>query len=387
MQGLESLNQFQKFVSTLGGLGRYGDTYMIHAEEGETVVPMEVLDRNPLLKKRLFKSMKALGIDPGRYIVGNDLNSLNPLTGQPEFFLKKIIGQIRKAIPGDLEQYLGPIVGMATGNPWLGAIAGGVGSGMEGAIGGGLLGYRSPGIAGLGGGFGRDFMGGQLGNKAAAVNLGDLFKQGAGDSWKQLFLGTGGEGGDKSGILGKGGRFLGMGGEKDTRTTQQIFDDVAAANKGKSPADIRFIAKQTMEKVNAARQGMLGGMTLSEAATMYGLGTIGLGALIKMTSEDEDAGVKRDPYKTHGLMYENILNPKLTYGQPSVVMAEGGVMDLQGGGESRGPGTGTSDSIPAMLSDGEFVMTADAVRGAGGGDRREGARRMYEAMDRLEARA
>ena len=66
MQGLESLNQFQKFVSTLGGLGRYGDTYMIHAEEGETVVPMEVLDRNPVLKKRLFKSMKALGIDPGR---------------------------------------------------------------------------------------------------------------------------------------------------------------------------------------------------------------------------------------------------------------------------------------------------------------------------------
>jgi hypothetical protein len=67
--------------------------------------------------------------------------------------------------------------------------------------------------------------------------------------------------------------------------------------------------------------------------------------------------------------------------------AKGGVMDLQDGGESKGPGTGTSDSIPAMLSDGEFVMTAKAVRGAGGGDRREGARKMYEAMDRLEASA
>jgi hypothetical protein len=62
-------------------------------------------------------------------------------------------------------------------------------------------------------------------------------------------------------------------------------------------------------------------------------------------------------------------------------------MDLQDGGESVGPGTGTSDSIPAMLSDGEFVMTAKAVRGAGGGDRREGARKMYQAMDNLEARA
>ena len=70
-----------------------------------------------------------------------------------------------------------------------------------------------------------------------------------------------------------------------------------------------------------------------------------------------------------------------------IEVAGGGVMDLRGGGFSQGPGTGTSDSIPAMLSDGEFVMTADAVRGAGGGDRREGARRMYEMMDGLEARA
>ena len=35
------------------------------------------------------------------------------------------------------------------------------------------------------------------------------------------------------------------------------------------------------------------------------------------------------------------------------------------GGESIGPGTGTSDDIPAMLSDGEFVMTAKANLGAG----------------------
>ena len=50
-----------------------------------------ILDRDPLLKERLFDSMRAMGIDPERYIVGNELNSLNPLTGQPEFFLKKII--------------------------------------------------------------------------------------------------------------------------------------------------------------------------------------------------------------------------------------------------------------------------------------------------------
>jgi len=43
-----------------------------------------------------------------------------------------------------------------------------------------------------------------------------------------------------------------------------------------------------------------------------------------------------------------------------------GELDMRNGGESVGPGTGTSDDIPAMLSDGEFVMTAAANNGAGG---------------------
>lgn len=57
------------------------------------------------------------------------------------------------------------------------------------------------------------------------------------------------------------------------------------------------------------------------------------------------------------------------------------------GGEVEGPGTGTSDSVPARLSDGEFVVTAKAVRGAGGGDRDIGAARMYDMMSQLEGAA
>jgi hypothetical protein len=57
------------------------------------------------------------------------------------------------------------------------------------------------------------------------------------------------------------------------------------------------------------------------------------------------------------------------------------------GGHVRGPGTATSDSIPAYLSDGEFVMTSRAVRGAGNGSLRDGARRLYAMMDELERRA
>lgn len=54
------------------------------------------------------------------------------------------------------------------------------------------------------------------------------------------------------------------------------------------------------------------------------------------------------------------------------------------GGESMGPGTGTSDDVPAMLSDGEFVVTAKAVEQLGGGDRMEGAKRMYSMMNSLD---
>ena len=80
-------------------------------------------------------------------------------------------------------------------------------------------------------------------------------------------------------------------------------------------------------------------------------------------------------------------------GTPRRVYQEGGMgmpmlpsgdLDMRPGGESVGPGTGTSDDIPAMLSDGEFVMTAKAVEGAGGGDRGLGSERMMNMMRNFE---
>ena len=45
-----------------------------------------------------------------------------------------------------------------------------------------------------------------------------------------------------------------------------------------------------------------------------------------------------------------------------------------------------ADDVPAMLSKNEFVMTANAVRGAGGGNIEKGAQRMYDTMKKLENR-
>ena len=81
--------------------------------------------------------------------------------------------------------------------------------------------------------------------------------------------------------------------------------------------------------------------------------------------------------------------------------AQGGIAALADsvGGLIEGPGTGTSDSIKAgiyqngekvqeaRLSDEEFVMTKKAVTGAGNGDTKLGAKRMYALMDKFERMA
>jgi hypothetical protein len=77
--------------------------------------------------------------------------------------------------------------------------------------------------------------------------------------------------------------------------------------------------------------------------------------------------------------------------EPFRRMAQGGDAKMTSFPRRQGPingkGTGTSDDIPAMLSDGEFVFTAKAVRNAGNGSRRKGAARMYKLMKKLEGGA
>jgi hypothetical protein len=76
--------------------------------------------------------------------------------------------------------------------------------------------------------------------------------------------------------------------------------------------------------------------------------------------------------------------PPPTYANP-MTAADGGSAEYpRKNGHINGPGTGTSDDIPAMLSDGEFVFTAKAVRNMGDGSRRKGAKRMYALMKKLE---
>ena len=114
------------------------------------------------------------------------------------------------------------------------------------------------------------------------------------------------------------------------------------------------------------------------------LGTVGASIAAAALGEDQAANLY-DPEK----------NPYLT-GQVSITDAYtpagfakgGGISDFpEKDGMINGPGDGQSDDIPAMLSDGEFVMTKQAVMAAGNGDRKQGTKAMYDMMNSLEEKA
>jgi hypothetical protein len=154
-------------------------------------------------------------------------------------------------------------------------------------------------------------------------------------------------------------------------------------------------------------------------------GALGLGAVAALSSMDEEESASVEPppevgsqgmldISTPGVTYYDKTTGEYGAASPTYPtyrsLAEGGdVIDTESRslddvvnnfprkvGQIDGPGTEKSDDIPAMLSDGEFVMTAAAVRGLGalnGADkddkleqRRKGAKMMYEMMDKFESK-
>ena len=102
---------------------------------------------------------------------------------------------------------------------------------------------------------------------------------------------------------------------------------------------------------------------------------------IQKGDDDKIKEIESDFFKEFGMVM-----PKMA--KDGGLMDLGGKeMDLRKGGFVPIGKKEKADDVPARLSKNEFVMTADAVRGAGGGNINKGAKRMYETMNRLEARA
>ena len=167
----------------LAEYGRYEDTYMVHAAQGETVIPMAVFDENPRLKESLFAQMREMGVDPEQYVVGNELNSINPVTGQPEFFLKKLFRGLKKAVKSVVKviKKVAPIVlSIGLSMTPLGLIAGSaLGSGIGTLIQGGSLkdALKMGAIGGLTAGLFKGVTG-AIGSKMGGGTLGQGFKAG-----------------------------------------------------------------------------------------------------------------------------------------------------------------------------------------------------------------
>jgi hypothetical protein len=116
---------------------------------------------------------------------------------------------------------------------------------------------------------------------------------------------------------------------------------------------------------------------------------------VKQLYEQIEAGVNVDEsmaelFQNFGIdLYNNramggIIN---AYNMGGSVLPQGMEMDYRQGGMIPMGSEERADDVPARVSKNEFVMTADAVRGAGGGNVNEGAKRMYDLMNNLEARA
>jgi hypothetical protein len=196
--------------------------------------------------------------------------------------------------------------------------------------------------------------------------------------------------------------------------TMDFFSPSAREAAGKEAAERAF--KETLARATNAGVAESTAAQMAEKAYQAALpGTISkyLPAASGITAVGIGTGVLPDPFKipegTQGKTTKEMIveserfgedylraNPQFAgsfvpsyYSPPTYRAAEGsgpkGVENFpRKNGAINGPGTGTSDDIPAMLSDGEFVFTARSVRNMGGGSRRKGAAKMYKLMKMLE---
>ena len=88
--GDNGIAQFPALAERMAKYGRNEDNMLAHVAEGELVIPAQFLE-DEVMKQRIYDILTEAGVeDPEAYVVGAEANDLNPTTGLPEFFLKKL---------------------------------------------------------------------------------------------------------------------------------------------------------------------------------------------------------------------------------------------------------------------------------------------------------
>ena len=452
---------FQEQAEKLADMGRHGDTYIVHAAEGETVLPMEVLDANPQLKQMLFTQMRDMGIEPERYIVGNQLNSINPATGQPEFFLKKIFKGL-KNVGKALKKNAATLLPLALGYfvPGMGKIAaGGLGAGIGTLIQGDEENALRNALLGAGAGAtlsglrraatpGGTFMGGVTGDLFQGLEGTRDFFSNPYETTKDFF-GMGGQGAEAgSGAaeaslnpfsVGEGGQsFPGDLTAHEVNTALDIANSPSLADRKYSyipftegyslsgPTTDQILGSQEYANLTTGANPLSPDKALEILQKEHGpsflqkyavpaagiTGLAALGGFFDTPEEEEEEpvltgqdlidadpdkyfiDVARLPFEDQsrvGTDYPLAGIPSLQdltpYPMPVFRANQGGpAFPRRIGNIGPGLGSGRRDDVPAMLTDGEFVMTRRAVKNAGNGSLNQGMKNMYSLMRNLETR-
>jgi len=331
-------------MQNMARYGRGGDTMMAHVTPGEMVVPKEVLRNSPQVARGLGTAFRDVGADPKRYVVGSGQNSINPVTGEREFFFDKIIGALFGGGGGGLLS--NPMVQGALGNLAVQAIRG-----------------KKPSL--------RDaLIGGAIGGGLGAIS-------GAGTGMDSLDA------------------LLGVTKATGGATTGAALADPAirsALSGGPKRAEGLL---GLGELFNTNPQKGIGRILNTKAgeALAFGLGSQLLDSLFTEEEDPDPYGMMERfnrPFGQGPIRFKKVNRPSGTASELRAMYANKGgpaYFPRRNGGIMPEEGSGKKDDVPAMLTAGEFVMTRDAVKGAGNGNLNKGIQRMYGVMDNLERMA
>ena len=358
-------------VQKLANAGQPEDSQIIHAAPGEMVVPPVISEQT---QQMINQDLQSVGLNPAEYMVGQ--GSINNLTGLQEFgFLSKLFKKVKKVV-----KKVAPIALVATGVAGLagaGPLAGALGKGAAGK-GLGLKGTSGK-FFGKGGTFrnilsrGREFI-------LPGEDKKGLFKNIFGRNQLQEITTRTGEFGEPVYSLPDGTEVS----RADLQKMGYTFDESGnpitptQTTQETGPLGLPFGPRLRKRFLGDDSQPIFGQQTGTQTGGGLGLGGAGGLALLaalygkatKEAAEKTEGGLRDIRLSTRpDLMPQQTfqgfdvgVRPGMSYG--------GGMgfkeLDLRMGGPSEGPGTETSDDIPAMLSDGEFVMTAAANKGLGG---------------------
>ena len=398
------MNRIDYSNSGLAALGRNEDSFLAHVAPGEMVVPPVISDKT---KRRIDTELRYAGLDPRNYHVGEYM-TINPITGMPEFgFLSKVFKGVKKivkaplkvakkVVKSDLFKKLAPIAANFIPIPGVGPLAamairgaiGGVagGGGIKGALLGSAMAAAGGAMAGMKPGMAPALA---AGTKITPQNYfkATAFGKNPFTSFKSGLNALGGQQGLGS-LLGGGGGMSGMqglgsmlGGQPMAPQMQNMFGGLSRF--GQFTRGLGGIAdtvfqglymKRLLENMkNEKDPAELVPTGLKAFDTYSNVGDFGIGNL--------------DPMLVSGAQYVNQSPDMAGKGNKVITAKYGGMVDkYMGGGiidqyKHGGSHDGMGDITPAMLEPGEFVLTRDAVKGAGGPEV------LYPLMAQLEARA